>query len=144
MTAAQIHQRRWTTLRVLALSLVIIGLDNTILNVALPSLREHFDASNSTLQWIVDSYLLVFAGLPVACLTFAARFARWGERSWAVISLITGLILVVTFVGLVVGFNGWKGPVLGAGVIQRLFIVVGWGWIAVLALYLRRSVASGW
>ena len=50
----RIHARRWGTLAVLSLSLVIIGLDNTILNVALPSLREHFDASNSTLQWIVD------------------------------------------------------------------------------------------
>jgi hypothetical membrane protein len=80
--------------------------------------------------------LLVFAGLPVACFTFAARFARWGERSLAVYSLITGLILVVTFVGLVVGFNG-------AGVVQRLFIIVGWGWVALLALYLRRSVATG-
>ncbi len=79
--------------------------------------------------------LLVFAGLPVACFTFAARFARWGERSWARYSLITALILVVTFVGLVVGFNG-------AGVVQRFFIVVGWGWIALLALHLRRSVAT--
>ena len=42
----------------LSLSLVIIGLDNTILNVALPSLQEEFDASASTLQWIVDAYLL--------------------------------------------------------------------------------------
>jgi hypothetical protein len=49
---------------------------------------------------------------------------------------------VVTFVGLVVGFNGSEGLVLRAGVVQRLFIVVGWGWIAVLALYLRRSVAT--
>ena len=46
MSAALIHQNRWKTLRVLALSLVIIGLDNTILNVALPSLQEHFDASD--------------------------------------------------------------------------------------------------
>ena len=60
---AAVYARRWKTLAVLSLSLVIIGLDNTILNVALPSLREHFDASNSTLQWIVDSYLLAFAGL---------------------------------------------------------------------------------
>ncbi len=75
--------------------------------------------------------LLVFAGLPVACFTFAARFARWGDRSFAVYSLITGLALVVTFIGLVVGFSG-----LGTGVIQRLFIVVAWGWIAVFALYL--------
>ena len=86
--------------------------------------------------------LLVFAGLPVACFAFAARFARWGERSVALYSLITGLILVVTFGGLVVGFNGWEGLVLGAGVIQRLFIAIGWGWIAFIALYLRRSVAS--
>src|SRR5215212_2981601 len=76
MSAALIHQRRWKTLRVLALSLVIIGLDNTILNVALPSLREHFDASNSTLQWIVDSYLLVFAGLLLTMGTLGDRFGR--------------------------------------------------------------------
>ncbi len=58
-----VYARRWKTLGVLALSLLIIGLDNTILNVALPSLQEEFDASSSTLQWIVDSYLLVFAGV---------------------------------------------------------------------------------
>jgi hypothetical protein len=50
-----VHARRWKTLGVLALSLVIIGLDNTILNVALPTLQEEFDASSSTLQWMVDS-----------------------------------------------------------------------------------------
>ena len=54
---------RWKTLAVLALSLVIIGLDNTILNVALPTMQDEFDASPSKLQWMVDSYLLVFACL---------------------------------------------------------------------------------
>src|SRR6185437_9834858 len=76
MSAALIHQRRWKTLRVLALSLVIIGLDNTILNVALPSLQEHFDASTSTLQWMVDSYLLVFAGMLLTMGTLGDRFGR--------------------------------------------------------------------
>ena len=57
------YARRWKTLGVLSLSLVIIGLDNTILNVALPTLQHEFDASPSKLQWMVDSYLLVFAGL---------------------------------------------------------------------------------
>ena len=71
---AAVYARRWKTLAVLSLSLVIIGLDNTILNVALPSLREHFDASNSTLQWIVDSYLLVFAGLLLTMGTLGDRF----------------------------------------------------------------------
>ena len=63
-------------LAVLSLSLLIIGLDNTILNVALPSLQEHFGASTSTLQWIVDSYLLVFAGLLLTMGTLGDRFGR--------------------------------------------------------------------
>src|SRR3954453_20120392 len=71
-----VYARRWQILAVMSLSLVIIGLDNTILNVALPSLREHFDASNSTLQWSVDSYLLVFAGLLLTMGTLGDRFGR--------------------------------------------------------------------
>src|SRR4051812_10011593 len=70
------YARRWKTLAVLSLSLLIIGLDNTILNVALPSLQKEFDASSSTLQWIVDSYLLVFAGLLLTMGTLGDRFGR--------------------------------------------------------------------
>ena len=55
--------RRWWTLAVLCLSLLVIGLDNTILNVALPTLQRDLDASASQLQWIVDVYMLVFAGV---------------------------------------------------------------------------------
>jgi EmrB/QacA subfamily drug resistance transporter len=67
---------RWKTLGVLSLSLVIIGLDNTILNVALPTLQHEFDASPSQLQWMVDSYLLVFAGLLLVFGTLGDRFGR--------------------------------------------------------------------
>ena len=70
------HARRWKTLGVLSLSLVIIGLDNTILNVALPTLQDEFDASASKLQWMVDSYLLVFAGLLLLFGTLGDRFGR--------------------------------------------------------------------
>jgi EmrB/QacA subfamily drug resistance transporter len=70
------YARRWKTLAVLSLALLIIGLDNTILNVALPSLQAEFDASSSTLQWIVDSYLLVFAGLLLTLGTLGDRFGR--------------------------------------------------------------------
>src|SRR5215216_7397302 len=70
------YARRWKTLGVLALSLVIIGLDNTILNVALPTLQDHFDASVSALQWMVDAYLLVFAGLLLTMGTMGDRFGR--------------------------------------------------------------------
>jgi EmrB/QacA subfamily drug resistance transporter len=71
-----VYARRWKTLGVLSLALLVIGLDNTILNVALPSLQEEFDASTSTLQWMVDSYLLVFAGLLLAMGTLGDRFGR--------------------------------------------------------------------
>ena len=70
------YARRWKTLAVLSLSLVIIGLDNTILNVALPTLQHEFDASPSKLQWMVDSYLLVFAGLLLVFGVLGDRFGR--------------------------------------------------------------------
>jgi EmrB/QacA subfamily drug resistance transporter len=70
------YERRWAALGVLSLSLVIIGLDNTILNVALPTLQEEFGASASTLQWMVDSYLLVFAGLLLVFGTLGDRLGR--------------------------------------------------------------------
>ena len=60
----------------LALSLLIIGLDNTVLNVALPTLQTHFSASGSTLQWIVDAYLLSFAGVLLTMGTLGDRFGR--------------------------------------------------------------------
>ena len=72
----EVYARRWKTLGVLSLSLVIIGLDNTILNVALPTLQDEFDASASKLQWMVDSYLLVFAGLLLVFGTLGDRYGR--------------------------------------------------------------------
>ncbi len=72
------YPRRWYALLVLALSLLIVTVDNTILNVALPTIREELDASSSELQWIVDSYLLVFAGLLLAAGSLGDRFGRKG------------------------------------------------------------------
>jgi EmrB/QacA subfamily drug resistance transporter len=72
----RVHAMRWKTLGVLSLSLVIIGLDTTILNIALPTLQEEFDASASGLQWMVDSYLLVFAGLLLLFGTLGDRLGR--------------------------------------------------------------------
>ena len=72
----QKYQRRWWTLGVLSLSLVIIGLDNTILNIAIPTLQTELSASASDLQWIVDSYILVFAGLLLTMGAIGDRFGR--------------------------------------------------------------------
>jgi len=58
-----VQDRRWLTLLVLCISLIVITLDNTILNVALPSIVRDLDATGSELQWIVDSYVIVFACL---------------------------------------------------------------------------------
>ena len=60
----------------LCLSLLVIGLDNTILNVALPTMQSDLDASSSQLQWIVDIYMLVFAGVLLTAGSLGDRFGR--------------------------------------------------------------------
>jgi EmrB/QacA subfamily drug resistance transporter len=72
----RVHARRWWTLGVLSLSLVLIGLDNTILNVALPTIQSTFSATAADLQWMVDAYVLVFAGLLLTMGALGDRFGR--------------------------------------------------------------------
>lgn len=77
-----VHRRRWTTLLVLCVSLVVIVLDNTILNVALPRLARPaaeggLGATQSQLQWIVDSYTIIFAGLLLSAGSIGDRFGRY-------------------------------------------------------------------
>ena len=77
-----VYQGRWYTLLVLCLSLMVIGLDNTILNVALPTLAKPvadggLHATGSQLQWIVDSYTIVFAGLLLTAGSLGDRFGRY-------------------------------------------------------------------
>lgn len=74
----RVHERRWLILGVLCMSLLIIVMDNTILNVAIPSLITDLGASNSQIQWIVDSYVLVFAGLLLTTGSLSDRFGRKG------------------------------------------------------------------
>ena len=80
------YARRWQALIVLAVSLLVISVGNTILNVALPTIQQELDASSSELQWIVDGYLLVYAGLLLAAGTLGDRFGR--RRA-----LVTGLVV---------------------------------------------------
>ena len=75
-TTAEPYPRRWQALAVLSASLLIITIDNTILNVALPSLRGALGIDSSQAQWIVDSYLLVFAGMLLVGGTLGDRFGR--------------------------------------------------------------------
>jgi len=68
--------RRWWALGALVISVLVIGFDTTILNVALPTLGGAVHASNSQLQWIVDAYVLVFAGLLLPAGALGDRYGR--------------------------------------------------------------------
>jgi EmrB/QacA subfamily drug resistance transporter len=68
--------RRWLALAVLCVSLLIVTLDNTVLNVVLPTLVRDLHATTSQLQWIVDAYVMVFAGLLLVAGSVADRVGR--------------------------------------------------------------------
>jgi EmrB/QacA subfamily drug resistance transporter len=71
-----IQKRRWGILAVLVLCLLVVILDNTILNVALKTIQEDLNASQSQMQWAVDSYALVFAGLLITGGVLGDRIGR--------------------------------------------------------------------
>ena len=75
---ARAYDRRWAILAVLCFGLLVIVLDNSILNVALPTIQKDLDATSSDLQWIVDSYTLVFAGLLLTAGALGDKFGRRG------------------------------------------------------------------
>lgn len=77
--------RRWLALGVLSAALALISLDNTIVNVALPSLQEDLDATTAQLQWVVDAYSVLFAGTLLLAGSLGDRF---GRRRILVIGLI--------------------------------------------------------
>ena len=68
--------RRWYTLAVLCLSLLVIVVDTTIVNVALPTLAKDLHASASGLQWIVDAYTLTFAAILLLAGALADKYGR--------------------------------------------------------------------
>ncbi|MFF3642241.1 MFS transporter [Streptomyces sp. NPDC002564] len=70
------HRRRLLVLAICCMSLLIVTLDNTVLNVALPTLQKEFDASVSGMQWAVDAYTLVLASLLMLAGSTADRIGR--------------------------------------------------------------------
>ena len=108
----RVHERRWMILGVLCMSLLIIVMDNTILNVAIPSLITELGATNSQVQWIIDSYVLVFAGLLLTTGSLSDRFGRKGALQLGIVlfgigsaaaamsSSANGLIFTRAFMGI--------------------------------------------
>ncbi len=78
MEPEAVHGRRWLILGILCLSLVLVVVANTALNVALPTLVRELHASSTQLQWITDAYALVFAGLLLPAGALGDRFGRKG------------------------------------------------------------------
>ncbi len=89
-----LNPRRWAILAVLVTSLLVVVLDNTVLNVALPTIQEELGASQEELVWAINSYTCVFAAL---LFTWGVLGDRYGRKRILIIGLLSfGLASLVT------------------------------------------------
>jgi EmrB/QacA subfamily drug resistance transporter len=91
--AEKLHARRWWTLGVLCLSLLIVFVGNSSLNVAIPTLSRDLDATTSQLQWVVAAYSLVFAGLLFTAGAVGDRFGRKGALQLGLLGFLVAAVL---------------------------------------------------
>jgi hypothetical membrane protein len=82
---------------------------------------------------------LFFLGLPLACFVFSRWFAARGKRGWTTYSAVTGVVLVGAFILSSAGFGQAEGLVDVAGLFQRVTLIVGFGWLTLLAVRFLRS-----
>ncbi len=92
-SAQQAYDKRWWTLAVLCLSLLIVFGGNSTLNVALPTLARDLGATESQLQWVVASYSLVFAGLLFTSGALGDRFGRKGALQFGLVTFFLASLL---------------------------------------------------
>ena len=111
-----VQRRRWVTLVVLCVSLLVIVLDNSILNVALPTLAKPvaqggIGATESNLQWIVDAYTIVFAGLLLTAGSLGDRFGRYGALAigLSVFGLGSGMAAFASDPAWLIGWRSFMG-----------------------------------
>ena len=76
MESNKSYPLRWAALGFLLFALLVIALDNTVMNLALPSISRELGATATSLQWIVDAYILVFASLLLTIGSIGDRFGR--------------------------------------------------------------------
>src|SRR3954464_9522827 len=89
-------RRRWIALFVVCLGQLMIILDTTIVNVALPSIQSDLNFSQSSLTWVIDGYLITFGSLLLLAGRLGALFGRkrvflFGVASFVVASILCGL-----------------------------------------------------
>ncbi|MGC0419281.1 MFS transporter [Embleya sp. AB8] len=120
--------RRWWALGALVIGLLVVGLDTTIINVAMPTMSDQLGASTGDLQWIADSYIVVFAALMLPAGLIGDRY---GRRRF----LLVGL--AIFGVGSVVG--ALVGSVEGV-IAARALMGVGGAFIMPLSLSILPSL----
>src|SRR4051794_5959072 len=95
-TEQEIRDRRWWTLGVLCLSLLVVVVDNTIVNVALPTLVRELHATTTQLQWVVDAYTLALAGLLLTLGSLGDRVGRHRTLAGGLIVFGIGSVLAAS------------------------------------------------
>jgi EmrB/QacA subfamily drug resistance transporter len=111
--------RKWWTLLAISTATFMLLLDITVVNVALPSIREDLGASFTDLQWVVDAYALTLAALVLAAGSLADRLGRRrlfaaGLAIFSVASLLSALAPDPTFLNLAGALQGVGGAVMFA------------------------------
>jgi EmrB/QacA subfamily drug resistance transporter len=119
------HPRRWAILGVLVVSLLIVVLDNTVLNIALPTIQRDLSASQSQLVWSVDSYILIFAAL---LFTWGVLGDRYGRKrilliGLGIFALGSALSAIAANPNQLIGFRALMG-VGGAAVIPVTLAII--------------------
>src|ERR1043166_5785024 len=100
-TDEQAYAKRWWTLAVLCLSILIVFGGNSTLNVALPTLSRDLGATESQLQWVVAAYSLVFAGLLFTAGALGDRFGRKGALQFGLV------VFLISCVGATLSHSTW-------------------------------------
>lgn len=112
MTEEEIYSKRWWTLGVLCLSLLIVFIGNSTMNVVIPTLSEELHASSSQLQWVVASYSLTFAGMLFVAGALGDRFGRKGALQFGLLGL-AAVSVIAAFSHSMNGLIAWRA-VMGA------------------------------
>lgn len=125
MTSGEGHPRRWAILGVLVVSLLVVVLDNTILNIALPTIQRDLQASQGELIWAVDSYILAFAAL---LFTWGVLGDRLGRKKILIIGLVlfaaaSAVCAFSVSSGMLIGFRAVMG-IGGAAVLPTTLAII--------------------
>ncbi len=125
---APANDRRWLILGICCMSLLIVGLDTTIVNVALPAIHRSLHASLSGLQWIIDAYTLVLGSLLMLGGSTADRLGRKRIFQIGLITFVFGSALCAA------------APSLGVLIAARAFQALGGAMLNPVALSIVRNV----